>query len=301
MTRARTLLAVALTALAFGGYALAHGNLVSGGSTGPNSPAAGWTSDGTTTSTTQAVSVTNGPENVGAGGFATDGGLRLHAPSGVAGVVLTSDGGVLVVDRGAAVGWLGISTDGGITIEGANPIALKLGGANNAGPSYSTVTANVCIGNISAGTGLCHNMGTGIQSASTSFTSPSVSATAASGSIGFQLNTGAKGCKVTGGTACDSSILGVGLPQTDQSADCDNAATGNAPTGKVCVGAGQGSMVLTNSSIFTTSLVMLTNISDDATCLSGYVTVAAGSATIGCVGAATATANTVFAFAVFNP
>ena len=133
------------------------------------------------------------------------------------------------------------------------------------------------------------------------FTNGTVTSTIASGSIAFQQSTGAKHCVVTGGTGCSSSILGVGLPQTDQSADCDNAATGNAPTGKVCVQNGQGSMVLTNSSIFLTSIVMLTNISDDTTCLSGYVTVAAGSATIGCVGAATATANTVFAFSVFNP
>ncbi len=128
-----------------------------------------------------------------------------------------------------------------------------------------------------------------------------VASGAASGSIAFQTATGAKSCLVTGGTGCSSSILGVGMPQTDQSADCDNAATGNAPTGKVCIQAGQGSMVLTNSSVFTTSIVMLTNVSDDTTCLSGYATVGNGSVTIGCVGAGTATANTVMQFTVFNP
>lgn len=87
---------------------------------------------------------------------------------------------------------------------------------------------------------------------------------------------------------------------TDQSADCDNAATGNAAVGKVCIQAGQGSMVLTNSLVLTTSIVQLTNISDDTTCLSAYATVAAGSMTVGCVGAATATANTVIAFRVDN-
>ncbi len=133
------------------------------------------------------------------------------------------------------------------------------------------------------------------------FTNGTVTSTIASGSIAFQQSTGAKNCNVTGGTGCSSSILGVGMPQTDQSADCDNAATGNAPTGKICIQAGQGSMVLTNSSVFAASLVMLTNITDDTTCLSGYATVGVGTVTIGCVGAATATGNTVFAFTVFNP
>ncbi len=133
------------------------------------------------------------------------------------------------------------------------------------------------------------------------FTNGTITSTIASGSIAFQQSTGAKHCVVTGGTGCSSSILGVGLPQTDQSADCDNAATGNAPTGKICIQAGQGSMVLTNSSVFLTSIVMLTNVTDDTTCLSGYTTVANGSVTVGCVGAATATGNTVFSFTVFNP
>lgn len=90
------------------------------------------------------------------------------------------------------------------------------------------------------------------------------------------------------------------LTPTDQSADCDNAATGNGASGKVCIQAGQGSMVLTNSAITTSSLVFLTNVSDDTTCLSGYATVGTGTVTIGCVGAANATANTVMSFHVMS-
>lgn len=87
---------------------------------------------------------------------------------------------------------------------------------------------------------------------------------------------------------------------TDQSADCDNAATGNALGGRVCIQAGQGSMVLTNSSVTANSIVLLGMRSDDSTCLSAYATPGAGTVTIGCVGAATATANTVVSFLVAN-
>ncbi len=90
------------------------------------------------------------------------------------------------------------------------------------------------------------------------------------------------------------------VTSTDQSADCDNAATGNAASGKICIQAGQGSMVLTNSAVTTSSLVFLTNVSDDATCLSGYATVGSGTVTIGCVGAGVATANTVMSFHVMS-
>jgi hypothetical protein len=50
--------------------------------TGANDPAAGWTSNGTTTSSTQTVSINPGPLNVGAIGIHTDGGIRFYDPSG---------------------------------------------------------------------------------------------------------------------------------------------------------------------------------------------------------------------------
>jgi len=93
---------------------------------------------------------------------------------------------------------------------------------------------------------------------------------------------------------------GIATDFTDQSADCDNAATGNAHSGKICVQAGQGSMTFTNSKITSSSIILLTNVSDDTTCLSGYATAGTGTATIGCVGAATATANTVMSFLLVN-
>lgn len=132
-------------------------------------------------------------------------------------------------------------------------------------------------------------------------TSLKTTMTQSSGNVAVQVATGAKVCLGTSAAACSSTIIGVGMSQTDQSADCDNAATGNAGSGKICIGAGQGSMVLTNSAINTNSIIQLTNVSDDTTCLSGYATVGAGSATIGCVGAGNATANTVMSFVVFNP
>ncbi len=95
------------------------------------------------------------------------------------------------------------------------------------------------------------------------------------------------------------SALGVqSVPYTDQSADCDNAATGNAASGKVCIQIGQGSMVLTNSVVTANSLVHLTMVSDDTTCISPYATPGASTVTIGCAGAGTAAANTVILFKI---
>lgn len=97
-----------------------------------------------------------------------------------------------------------------------------------------------------------------------------------------------------------TATTGFKTTYSDQSADCDNAATANTYSGRICIQAGQGSMTLTNSVINTTTIVLLTNVSDDVTCLSGYVTAGTDTATIGCVGAATATANTVMNFALVN-
>lgn len=190
------------------------------------------------------------------------------------------------------------------------------GGTSSGGSSYTDAQAQAATGWAKTGTYTETTLGDVrmIANGAIRFGAPGAAAIihTVAGGWEFDFSTGAAAWTIagpglpfttTGGfsTTADVTTRKVLIGTvTDQSADCDNAATGNASAGKVCIQAGQGSMVLTNSSVTTSSIIQLTNVSDDTTCLSPYATVASGSMTIGCVGAATATANTVISFLVIN-
>ena len=268
----RTLLAVALTVLCLGGLAFASGSLISGGSA--------TLSPGTVTPNVTVVSP-----------LYNDGGsLGCIPASALAGGCLTYTAGRLVADAGIVT----ISVEG---IRSAGP--LRLGDASNPASIISTggVTGDLlAVGTAGAFVGALQLSGmtsdTGAADVAISLNNKNALGVA---DFSLQIMNGNSFSSTAVMKVYTTGAIQQGVP-TDQSADCDNAATGNGASGKICIQAGVGSMTLTNSAVTANSLVFVTNVSADTTCLSGYATVAPGSVVIGCVGAATATANTVMSF-----
>lgn len=197
----------------------------------------------------------------------------------------------------------GVALTGDQTVAGVKTFSSQLIVSSALGINMSNAGATLLIGGkdvlfVSTGTFL-RGLATDTGGADVAVTVVNDEQLTTAGDLSFSVRNGEAG---VGPVVFSVNYLGNTVqPFTDQSADCDNAATGNAPTGKVCIQAGQASMTLTNSSVTAGSMVMVTNQSDDTTCINTFAAASgAGTVVIGCSGAATPTANMVVKFQVLN-